>query len=394
MMKSAIFTVMKKELKRFFSDKRMVFSTILMPGLMIFIMYTFMGDAMSEQFTVDDKFSPKVEAVNMPAAVAQMADNMGMKIKDISDDKIDASKKKVSDKKLDICIKFEDNFDTNVASYDCTKGGVAPQVEVYYNSASTESEKSYKIMTELLNTYESQMSNKFDVNADKDGVYDVATKEDTTGMFMSTMMPMLLMVFLFSACMSIGPESISGEKERGTIATMLITPVSRSHIALGKIIALSIIALLSGASSTIGTMLSIPKMMIGAEDAVKSNAYGVETYVVLALVILSTVLVIVTLISIVSAFARTTKEAQTYVTPFMILVILIGVTCMFGGGAKQELYMYAIPLYNSVQCMVGIFSFKIVLSHIIATIVANIVCTGVGVYVLTRMFNSEKIMFN
>ena len=69
-MKSAIFTVMKKELKRFFSDKRMVFSTILMPGLMIFIMYTFMGDAMSEQFTVDDKFSPKVEAVNMPAAVA------------------------------------------------------------------------------------------------------------------------------------------------------------------------------------------------------------------------------------------------------------------------------------------------------------------------------------
>ena len=141
-------------------------------------------------------------------------------------------------------------------------------------------------------------------------------------------------------------------------------------------------------------MLSIPKMMVGSEESVKSDAYGVETYVVLALVILSTVLVIVTLISIVSAFARTTKEAQTYVTPFMILVVLIGVSCMLGKGAQKETYMYAIPLYNSVQCMVGIFSFKIVLSHIIVTIAANIACTGIGVFVLTRMFNSEKIMFN
>ena len=393
-MNNAIFTIMKKELRRFFEDKRMVFSTIIMPGLMVFIMYTFMGDAMSKQFSIDDKFSPKVEAVNMPADVAGMAKEMGMKVKDIPSDKLDDSKKKVSDKKLDLCIKFDDNFAANVASYDCTKGGTAPQVSVYYNSSSTESETSFNKMTNLLDMYESQMANKFDVNSDVNGTYDVATKEDTTGMVMSMMMPMLLLVFLFSACMSVGTESIAGEKERGTIATMLITPISRGNIALGKIIALSFIALLSGASSTIGTMLSIPKMMVGAEESVKSDAYGVETYVVLALVILSTVLVIVTLISIVSAFARTTKEAQTYVTPFMILVVLIGVSCMLGKGAQKETYMYAIPLYNSVQCMVGIFSFKIVLSHIIVTIAANIACTGIGVFVLTRMFNSEKIMFN
>ena len=393
-MKNAIFTIMKKELRRFFEDKRMVFSTILLPGLMIFVMYTFMGDAMSKQFAVDDKFSPKVEAVNMPADVAGMAKEMGMKVKDIPSDKLDGSKKKVSDKKLDLCIKFDDDFAANVASYDCTKGGTAPQVSVYYNSSSTESETSFNKMTNLLDMYESQMANKFDVNSDVNGTYDVATKEDTTGMVMSMMMPMLLLVFLFSACMSVGTESIAGEKERGTIATMLITPISRGNIALGKIIALSIIALLSGISSTVGTMASIPSMMVGAEESVKSDAYGVETYVVLALVILSTVLVIVTLISIVSAFARTTKEAQTYVTPFMILVVLIGVSCMFGKGAEKNLYMYALPLYNSVQCMVGIFSFKIVLSHIIVTIAANIACTGIGVFVLTRMFNSEKIMFN
>lgn len=71
-------------------------------------------------------------------------------------------------------------------------------------------------------------------------------------MIFSSMLPMLLMIFLFTGCMSVAPESIAGEKERGTIATLLVTPVKRSHIAIGKIIALSIIALLSGISSTLG----------------------------------------------------------------------------------------------------------------------------------------------
>ena len=114
-MKNAIFTIMKKELRRFFGDKRMVFSTIIMPGLMVFIMYTFMGDAMSKQFSIDDKFSPKVEAVNMPADVTGMAKEMGMKVKDIPSDKLDGSKKKVSDKKLNLCIKFDDDFAAKVA---------------------------------------------------------------------------------------------------------------------------------------------------------------------------------------------------------------------------------------------------------------------------------------
>lgn len=79
------------------------------------------------------------------------------------------------------------------------------------------------------------------------------------------MLPMLLMIFLFSGCMSVAPEAIAGEKERGTIATILVTPTKHSELAVGKIFALSIIALLSGASSTLGTILSLPKLMGGVE---------------------------------------------------------------------------------------------------------------------------------
>ena len=247
-------------------------------------------------------------------------------------------------------------------------------------------------MTELLDTYEAQLANKFDVNAGAER-YDLTTDEDAAGAYFAMLLPMLLMIFLYSGCAAVAPESIAGEKERGTIATMLITPIPRGHIAVGKILALAVIALLSGASSTIGTILALPKLMGAASDSLSAGIYSVGDYLLLAAVILSTVLLLVTLISILSAFAKTVKEAQTYATPLMILVMLLGVTGMFGGGASQDLPAYLIPLYNSVQCMVGVFSFTTFTAGVAATLAVNGVCTILGVVVLARMFNSEKIIF-
>jgi len=65
------------------------------------------------------------------------------------------------------------------------------------------------------------------------------------GKIIASLLPMLMIMFLFSGAMSIGPESIAGEKERGTIATLLVTPVKRKEIAIGKILALSVLSLIS-----------------------------------------------------------------------------------------------------------------------------------------------------
>ena len=71
--------------------------------------------------------------------------------------------------------------------------------------------------------------------------------------------------------------------------------------------------------------------------------WALAVYLLLAAVIFSTVLVLVTVISILSAFAKTIKEAQTYVMPVMLVVMGLGIVGMFGGGASQELASYCIP---------------------------------------------------
>ncbi len=388
-MRSGILTIMKKELARFFGDKRMVVG-VLLPGILVYIGYSFMGGAMGSAFGVDEDYTPTIQAVNLPESMEVLLPQTGFAIMEASDG--EAAKEAITAQELDLLLEFPEGFDADVAAYEASSGAPAPNVEVYYNSASTNSSFAYRAVVELMDAYESQMVNKFDVNAGGEG-YDLATAEDTTGFFFAMMMPMLLMMFLYSGCAAVAPESIAGEKERGTIATMLITPIRRSDVALGKILALALISMISAASSTVGTVLALPKMMGGMTDEVSADIYGVQDYLLLAAVIFSTVLVLVTLIAVISALAKTIKEAQTYVMPVMLVVMGLGITGMFGGGASQELVRYCIPLYNSVQCMIGVFSFSVLPAGIAVTVGVNAAVTILGVFVLAKMFNSEKIIF-
>lgn len=392
-MKNSIFTIIKKELARFFGDRRMVFTTILLPGLLIYFLYTFMGDALGNMYSVDKDYAPSISVVNLPDSVKTAAEAAQISLTPIQSDEAAAIKERISDKEQDLCIIFPENFDALVAAYDSAVGSEAPNIEMYYNAASTNSQSAYTTMLALLDSYEAMLSNKFDVNRG-DAVYDLASDKDTAGSIFASMLPMLLMIFLFSGCMAVAPESIAGEKERGTIATLLITPMKRSSLAIGKISALAVIALLSGISSAAGTILSLPKLMGAAADQLNANVYAVQDYLLLGVVILSTVLLMITLISMISAAAKTIKEAQTAVTPLMIIVMLIGVTAMFGGGAQEGPLYYMIPFYNSVQCMVGIFSFEWNPVCILISVSSNLVYTGIGVFLLTKMFNSERIIFS
>ena len=222
----------------------------------------------------------------------------------------------------------------------------------------------------------------------------MSTESDATGMGFSMRVPMLMLMFVFSGCMAVAPESIAGEKERGTIATLLVTPVRRSELAIGKIVSLSVAALLSGLSSFAGTMLSMPKLMGLSSDQLSAAAYGVREYALLLAVVLSTVLLVIALISIISAAARSVKEAGTTVSPQLQLVILVGITSKLGGGAPQQPLLYLIPLYNSVQAMSAILAFAADPLCIALTVASNVLYAAFGAWVLTRMFNSEKIMFS
>ncbi|MBR2370825.1 MAG: ABC transporter permease [Clostridia bacterium] len=396
-MKSNILTIMKKELARFFGDKRLVLTTLVIPGLMIYLIYSLMGSGMMSAFAPSEDQIYNVLVTSPSEEFVAAADQLKLEITEADIGDIDSIKQKLRNGEIDLYVVFPEDFDQSIASIRVGEAPDEPlELEMYYSSTEVNSSAAADIVFSYLDGLEESLSNLFNINSGS-AQYDVATDEDATGMLFSMLIPMLLIMFLFSGCMAVAPESIAGEKERGTIAALLVTPLKRGDLAIGKILALSIIALLSGASSFVGTLLSLPKLMGGdmVELAgIDAGVYGVTEYLTLLVVMLTTVLVIVAIISIISAYSNSVKEATTYITPLMIVVMLVGLTSMFGNGAPTNPVLYLIPIYNSVQCMNGVFSFSGSLINTVITSVANIAYTAILVVVLKKMFDSEKIMFS
>ena len=234
------------------------------------------------------------------------------------------------------------------------------------------------------------LTNKFDINNSNE-IYDLATNEDMSKMILSMLLPFILTIYLFSGAMSICSDSIAGEKERGTIATLLVTPINRQEIAIGKIISLGIMSLVSALCSFLGLVLSLPKL-IGQE--VSLSIYGIDTLLLLLLVVLVTVLLFSSLLAIISAYAKTVKEANSLSTPIMLVVTMLGMTGMVADSLASNPLLYLIPIYNSIQCFAGILNVSISPMCFAITIVSNLLYMALAVLLLTKMFNSEKIMFN
>ena len=397
-MKNGTLVVFKKEMARFLGDKRLFFTTVILPGLMIFIMYSIMGQSMSSlvKDSVEKQYNTYI--VNMPAVVSRLLEESNFDVTEIAENEIDGTKDKLKSKDADLLVVFPADFEKNIASFG-QEGREIPYVEVYYYSSNMVSSAAYSRITALFDEMAQGISNVFDVNPDTENtMYDVATDEDTTGTLFASILPMVLLMLIYSSCMAIAPESIAGEKERGTFAAMLLTPVPRGQIALGKVLALSAMALLGGISSCVGTILSMPSLMgdvmeSGDGMSISLSAYTPGDYAGLIVIILSTVILFITIISVLSAYAKTVKEASTLVLPVMLLVMFAGLSSIYSSEAKTEIYWYLVPILNSVQSLIGIFARSTGTVNIAVTAGVNIVVSAIGMLILRQMFNSEKIMF-
>ncbi len=387
-----ILTIFRKELKRFLTDKRML-AALILPGVLVFCIYSLMGnffDGMTGS-AVDPNTKYVVYIDRQPEAFEAFNDGGGTYIIEArADDALSADEKKnaVATGDADLYIVYEEDFYEKMLAYEPAGGSVAPQVEIYYNSTSTNSQTMYAYYTACLDAFEHQLANKFDVNAGE-GQYDLASESELTTYILGMILPMILNVFLMTGCMSVSAESMAGEKERGTIATLLVTPVKRSRLALGKVFALALVSLISATSSFLGIIFSLPNL-IGTE--LSAVPYGFLEYLAIFAIIIMNVLLFTVILTIVSTYAKSVKEATGLATPFMILVMVLSL--MSSILPANGLAGYFIPLFNAVLCLTSVITMSFNIAGFFITLGIDIALFALGVFVLAKMFNSEKIMFN
>ena len=386
-----IFTIFRKEFYRVISDRRLVFTAILLPGLAIYIMYSFIGTAIGGEIEDVTQHKMIIYTENMTTEFQNFvyAQNINPEFHDYDSAYHDEIEAQILTGEVDMLIIFSDTFEDDIDNL------VVSDILIYYNPGEKYSNYSHSQISSVIALY----ANNIGLERYGDAYYAfmldselIVDEEKASGQQFAMLLPMLIIMFLFSGAMSIGPDSIAGEKERGTIATLLITPVKRSEIAIGKVLSLTLISMMSATSSFIGIMFSLPKLMVKSGE-LDVFIYSAGDIIVLFSVLLATVFVIVGLVAVISAYAKSIKEASMLILPFYFISMALGISTMFSGEASTDLWVYFMPIYSSVNLIIGILTFDISITAYIITISTSLIYLTILVYILTRLFQSEKIMF-
>ncbi len=369
-----VWTIIKKEFSRFFKDKRMII-TVFLPGILIYVLYSVMGAIFATPDSAPEGYKFKAYA-NYTSTQIVLSEDLFEFAQDLTEEE---AKAKVSSGELDVALIFPENFDGDI------NDGKTPDLKVYYNSQKSMSALCYSAVLQPI--LEQSQAPSFTYNKAAD-IYDLSAESVNV---LSMLVPMLMFALLASACVSVAPEAIAGEKERGTMATMLITPIKRWQLALGKILSLTFFALLSGISSFIGVMLSMPKLM-GGFGVAEFAGYSVGSYFMLFGLIISVVLVIISAFSVVSCFAKSVKEAGSMIGPLMMVIILMGLVSMFVS-SSPSIGLFLIPLVGSGLAMSAVMAFTATPLAVALAIISNLIVAALFTVALAFMFKSEKIMF-
>ena len=373
-------TVYKKEIKSILKDKTILFMCILLPFIFMFgegKMMTMMTDGESSEKTYT------AYMVNAPENMKEGLSSLGFKDAQLStEDYIE----EIKNKKADMLLVFPSDFTVEVE-----EGKEMSDIEVYYNSSSNDS----LMLREKLSAYlDSFRPVVFTVNANAEKTYDLGDKTFQAKNMIASMVPGFLVFTIVYGIMVLASNIIAGDKETGFLNTVLITPVSRSSVALGKALAVMTAAAISSVSSFAGLsflMKDFQKLM--GDQAV---TYAMKDYFFVFVVIMCVTFALVGLILVISTLAKTSRSAQS-LTVIPIMILFLGSFMTSNAGMQNVLTSlgfknFLIPMWNATYLTKNILMTGFTATEMLVTCGINILFGVLCLALISYLFNQEKIV--
>ena len=396
--------IVKKELRRLFTDRRLVFTTLILPPVMLIVLYGVIGIGARSMITDVEEHVSTVYTVEAPDALNQAIAAAGAEVETVGTGEVGGIKEQILQGDADVLLVVDPEFESKVLNYE---EGEKPNIDTYHNPSEDYSSSAHYLVQQVLGAYENQLlgerlgnsayASVFDINRNNEEA-EVMDDRKASGRLLSMLLPMMITIFLFAGAMSLGPDSIAGEKERGTMATLRMTPVGRNVIAFGKVISLGILAFLSALSSFIGIIIALPMLAESMTGDLGMNLgefiqYGPKDYLMILAILIALEGIFVGLISVASVLAKNVKEAGTYLMPIYFVVMIAAFSNMYST-KTPEIVEYAIPVYGSILAMKSVLNFEMPMVGLLLNVGAALVVTVILVYVIKTLFEKESVMFN
>lgn len=400
--------IVKKELYRVFSDKKLIFSLFILPCILMVGVYSLMGKLISSMNDDIESHVSIVTMVNAPDEFKGFATSLEYdKMAEITwvDDAGYSSAREDIETELregdrDLIIYFDSDLEAKVNAYS-KEGDPIPPVVIYYNQTEEYSAQAYNVFDSLvLSAYEDSLLAKRIGNMELIKVLDKKTEQickesKLNTQFISMMLPYIVVIMLFSGVMSIGNDAIAGEKERGTLASMLLSPVKRKEIVSGKLISMCILSGLSALVYAVSMLLSMPQVSSSFTGGdLGRMALSPISIVEFILSMLIMDYLFVTIVGFLATLAKDTKTAASLISPVYIVVMVLAMMTMFGSIKDASTVMYAVPVYGNALAIQDLISNELTTLNFAVSVLGPVAIAVVLTFAMAKAFDSEKIMFN
>ena len=411
-----ILTVYLKELKDSLRDRRTLMSMIIIPTVVIPVMMFGIGKVMSTVMSQARQEIPSVAIIggeDSPTVVAELKKFDKIKVVPTASD----WKLAIGEKRLRVAVEIPAGFEAGL------KVGDAPEVHVYNYSGELKSEFAARtVETFFTDLREKTVADRlaerglsktiaqpFQVKRE-----NVASAEKRGGNFFGGIIPYLIIILCFSGAMYPAMDLTAGEKERGTMETLLCSPVARVDIVLGKflmvltgslsamcfmLLSMGFSAALGGTLMTAGggTARMAATAAAKAPTAAKAAAEVMPTIDPMGLLgVLGMVFPVAVMFAAaaftIALFAKSYKEAQSYLAPMMIIVIMPAVIGMLPG-IDLNARLALVPLLNlSLVCremLSGIWHWN----YIALIFGSSCLYAAIALALAVKMFSRESVIF-
>ena len=392
-----IVAIFKKELTDVLRDKRTLFFMIVIPVIVMPLI--FIGSIKFQEYQ-SKKSDEKILNIGLINKTSDsqirdyLLDQKGVYL--VEDIDLDSLELGIKNDSLQGGLYIHKNFINDISTNAMGK------VEVYYKSSDLMSKAKNRINNALeiyKNKIVSERLSQF--NVDKHLLEpldiinkDISTKKETIGKAVGGLIPYMLVIFIFLGAMYPAIDLGAGEKERGSLETLLSSPATKFEITVGKLMVVSLAGMVSGLISVIG--ISVPFYFIGnIPDQIKSTVLEIiSPFIIVSVIILMIPIAIffASMLLSISFYARSFKEAQSLMGPLNIIII-VPLMLTLGPGIEIDHITALIPLIN-----VGLLTKEILAGsaqpiYFIETLFSLLFFAAIGIRFSVYWFNKENTIF-
>jgi sodium transport system permease protein len=297
----------------------------------------------------------------------------------------------IRDEEVDAAIILSDDFDRQVDSFEAADVQLVVKVTDENNTMSRVEE----VLDKYVETKRTQRYADLSLTRGFNEVLKVehinlATPQEMMGVI-GAILPYFFIVFCLMGSMYPAIDLGAGEKERGTVETLITSPASRIEILLGKLAVVMCAGLLSALLSVVGIVIAV-----GNADATMAKLVEVlysfmevKSVVLILLMLVPLAIFFASLLLSISIYAKSFKEAQSLITPLYVVIIMPAVIGMMPG-SELDYVTAAIPVLNITLGTKAIIAGTITPALYIECMLSLLTLAALGVIGSIRWFGKES----